>query len=50
MVSRHGGMEYAREKMGRLAAMAVDDLSALPESPAKEALKDLVEYNMGRTV
>lgn len=50
MVSRHGGMEYAREKMGRLAAMAVDDLSALPESAAKEALKDLVEYNMGRTV
>ncbi len=50
LVGRHGGMEYAGEKMNELGRMAVADIAPLPDSPAKEALKKLVEYNMGRVV
>lgn len=50
MVSAHGGMDYARQKMNDFARMAVADLDKLPQGPAKKALADLVEYNLGRTI
>lgn len=50
MVERHGGMAYARAKMEELARAAKEDLEALPDGDARQALARLVEYNMGRRV
>lgn len=50
MVRAHGGMDYAQKMMTRFADLAKADLTPVPDSEAREALANLVDYNTGRTV
>lgn len=43
-----GGIEYAQAKMKKLAFEAKKLLSQQPESPARDALKDLIDYFIAR--
>ncbi|MGE5532320.1 MAG: polyprenyl synthetase family protein [Bacteroidota bacterium] len=43
-----GGREYAREKAQELVARAHGALSQLPESPARESLRELASYAISR--
>lgn len=47
-VHRHGGTDYAREKMQSLAAEAAERLAAFPPTPARDALLDLAAYVVAR--
>jgi len=47
-VHRSGGLEYARQAMLRYRDQAFDYLRQLPESPARDALEDLVNYVIER--
>ena len=42
------GMDYARRKMRSLSEEALELLEAYPDSEAKSALIELVEYTMDR--
>ncbi|HEX3928543.1 MAG TPA: polyprenyl synthetase family protein [Gemmatimonadales bacterium] len=47
-VTRHGGIDEARERAQRLVAEAEDDLALLPESPARETLRASLSYVVER--
>lgn len=49
-VIRCGGVEMASDKLGLFVGRAVDALSPLPDSPAKDMLADIVRFNMIRRV
>jgi len=44
-----GSIEYARERAETLVKEGKDDLNALPESEARDALEDLADYLVRRT-
>lgn len=48
LVAQSGGMEYARERANRLAAQAERELDALPQSAARETLRDSITYVLDR--
>ena len=48
LVIQYGGIEYARTKMLELKAQALDLLTDIPESEAKNSLIGLVEYTTTR--
>lgn len=48
LVIEAGGIAYAHDKMMQLKKEALDLLTAIPDSPAKEALIGLVEYTVYR--
>ncbi|MDQ6926758.1 MAG: polyprenyl synthetase family protein [Candidatus Eremiobacteraeota bacterium] len=48
LVAAHGGLEYARARVDRLASDAEDAVSELPESPARSALADAIAYAQDR--
>jgi octaprenyl-diphosphate synthase len=48
MVNQSGGIEYARKKMERYHAEALEMLQEFPDSPSKTALRDLVDYTIQR--
>ena len=43
-VRQSGGMEYAQEVMYRFRQEAFDILNEIPESPARQSLKDLLMF------
>mgnify|MGYP003305296685 CR=1 FL=1 len=45
---RMGGIEYAQERMLQLRNEAVASLETLPDSPARQALIDLLDYTISR--
>lgn len=47
-VRTSGGLDYAREEMNRHAALAREELKALPESEARNALDQLVTFTINR--
>ncbi len=47
-VKENGGVEYAFEKMVEFKQKALHILDSFPDSPAKNSLKDLVEYTVSR--
>lgn len=47
-VLQSGGIEYAEEKMRQIANEAMNGLDHLPESDARESLKELVQYTIDR--
>lgn len=49
LVTQEGGVEYAYRKMNELKQQALDCISDIPESKAKEALIGLVNYTIERT-
>lgn len=48
-IRTHGGVEYASQKAGEYAQRAGDQLTGLSDSPAKEALLNLVSYAVRRS-
>jgi octaprenyl-diphosphate synthase len=48
LVADSGGLEYARERAHRLAAEAERELDALPQSAARETLRDSITYVLDR--
>ncbi len=48
LVAAHGGLEYARRRVERLAADADAALASLPDSPARAALADAIAYAQDR--
>lgn len=48
-VSEMGGIEFAVTKMENYRNQAMDILLSFPESPARDALSDLVEFTISRT-
>lgn len=48
LVAAHGGLEYARRRVERLAGEAEDAVAALPDSPARAALADAIAYAQDR--
>lgn len=48
-VMEKGGISFAREKMEEFKEKALGELSTFPDSPARNALKDLVEFTVSRT-
>ena len=48
LVIKHGGIDYAFERMNKLAQEAKDLLNEYPEGEAKEALIGLVNYTINR--
>ena len=49
LVIESGGIDYAHQKMMEFKSQALNLLTDIPESPAKEALIGLVEYTTLRT-
>lgn len=49
LVAQEGGVEYAYRRMNELKQQALDCISDIPESKAKEALIGLVNYTIERT-
>ncbi|MFH5833485.1 polyprenyl synthetase family protein [Halalkalibaculum sp. DA3122] len=47
-VHEKGGIEYARAIMDNYASRAVDKLSTLPESPDRDAFRDLIQFIVKR--
>lgn len=47
-VAAHGGLDQARARAQRLAAEAEEDLTMLPESPARETLRASLTYVLER--
>ena len=45
---RMGGIEYAQERMLQLRNEAVASLETLPDSPARQALIELLDYTISR--
>lgn len=48
LVEKHGGIEYARQKMELYKQKAIDILNKYPESPYKNSLREIVEYTVER--
>ena len=48
LVIQYGGIEYAHGKMLELKAQALDLLTDIPDSAAKQSLIGLVEYTTVR--
>jgi octaprenyl-diphosphate synthase len=48
-VNNMGGIAFAREKMEEYKKLALRDLNSFPESDARDALRDLVEFTVSRT-
>ena len=47
-VIQHGGIEYAKESMYAYRDAALDILKEFKDSPAKEALIELVQFSSDR--
>lgn len=47
-VKEMGGIEFATKKMQEFKTRAIDTLLTFPDSPARESLKDLVEFTVAR--
>lgn len=47
-VHQMGGIEFANEKMLEYKANAMEILHSFPESPARDSLRDLVEFTVSR--
>lgn len=47
-VNDMGGIEFAGEKMQEFKSRAIVQLETFPESPARESLKDLIEFTVSR--
>ena len=47
-VKEHGGVEYAIEKMQEFKESAMQILYSFPDTPARNSLRDLVEYTVSR--
>jgi octaprenyl-diphosphate synthase len=47
-VKAHGGIEYAENKMLEFKEEALSLLNQFPSSPARESMKDLVEFTVSR--
>ncbi len=50
MLSRHGSLEYARNRTQEFVSAAVGALACLEESEAKEALVEVAKFMAGRTI
>ena len=48
LVTRHGGLDYARERAQAAAQRAHEALEGLPEGPALDALRDSIVYAVER--
>ncbi len=48
LVAQHGGLDYARRRVDRLAAEAEDALVTLPDTAARAALADAIAYAQER--
>jgi len=48
-VKENGGIEYTREKMLEYKQKALESISSFPDTEAKRALNQLVEYTISRT-
>ena len=48
LVIEHGGIDYAHKKMMEYKEMALTRISNVPDSDAKEAIKNLIEYTTTR--
>ncbi len=49
LVKQHGGIEYATERMNQYKNEALSLLESYPDSEAKEAMKELVQYVIDRS-
>jgi len=47
-VNENGGVEFATQKMHEYKQNAIEALSAFPDNPARNSLKDLVEFTVSR--
>lgn len=47
-VRENGGIEFASEKMNAFKQLAIDELNTFPDSPARNSLKDLVDFTVSR--
>jgi octaprenyl-diphosphate synthase len=47
-VTRHGGLDYARDRAQHLAGQADDELRRLPDSPARDTLRAMLGYVLDR--
>ena len=47
-VNEMGGIEFAVEKMQEFKLSAMDILQSFPISPARDSLRDLVEFTVSR--
>jgi len=47
-VTDQGGIRYAEERMQEFKTQALDSLETFPPSPARDSLKDLVEFTVSR--
>jgi octaprenyl-diphosphate synthase len=47
-VTRHGGLDYARDRAHRLAGQADEELRRLPDSPARDTLRAVLGYVLDR--
>ena len=47
-VLQSGGIEYAEQRMRTIANEALEGIDSLPESEARQSLKDLVQYTIDR--
>ena len=48
-VNDMGGISFAMEKMQEYKSSAMDILNTFPHSPARDSLRDLVEFTVSRT-
>ena len=48
MVRKSGGLEYADQRMHEYIDLALSQLEGLPQTPALESLKLLVDYSIHR--
>jgi octaprenyl-diphosphate synthase len=48
-VNEMGGIEFAMEKMQEFKSAAMEILESFPENPARDSLRDLVEFTVSRT-
>ncbi len=49
IVKENGGIVYTQECIGDLSLKAIQELASFPDSPAKNALIELVKYNQQRS-
>ena len=43
-----GGVDYARKKLDEFSQKAVDSIMPYPDSPVRQSMLDLVEFNASR--
>jgi octaprenyl-diphosphate synthase len=49
VLTRHGSLQYARERAAQYAAQATASLAALPAGPARDTLSELARFMVQRT-